>query len=180
MNNSKSSTESWIYQRLIRKSVRLSVVFFTVASIIFLISFLTAAAFECFKAIHLYWFSSSSDSNSLYESAGIEAIAFSLKAVEYILVAPLPYLFLLAIGNYVLKVGDLSQDSDTKDDLEAAQNLVVGVKTFATALLASIVAVDLTGSVLKSGELSLDVVLPYAIILAVLSLYLYILQMHSR
>lgn len=173
-----SSVEARLYNAVVRRVIRLSVLAFTLASTLFLLSFLGAAALECFKAVKLYWWANEASASGEYSSKGIEAIALSLKAVEYILVAPLPYLFLIAIGNYLLKVGDLSLNKESQQDLVVAQKLVAGVKSFATALLASIIAVDMTGAVLKSEYLDIFSVLPQIAILLVICLYLYVLEAH--
>lgn len=176
MIEGKDNVGALIYKKFLRVLVKYCLVIFTGLSVFFLISFLCAAAVECFNAIRLYWVGRGSYVQGAYESAGVEALALSLKAVEYILVAPLPYLFVLAIGNYLLKIGDVSPDESTQKELEVAQNMVTGVKSFATALLASIVAVDLTGAVLKIEPLAFEKVLPQTGILLVLCVYLFILE----
>jgi len=169
-----------VYNAFVRETISWTIFAFCGLALIFLVAFLAAAVWSAAKSVGIFWGFGAEIDTSLYKTKALASIAHALKAVELILVAPLPYLFASAIGHYLLKIGDKDGDHQEIEKWQFAQNTVIGVKTFATSLLASIIAVDLVGRVIEKATLEIFDVLPQVAILLTMIIFLYVLEKHGE
>src|SRR5262245_15757665 len=136
----------WIYRAVIRELVLWGSMLSLFINGLLMVGLLAASAWEgivaCLTFAHIV------PPPPGFSSADKAAIALGLKAVELVLLAPLGYVFVSALATFVQA---LVEQKD--DDWTGAFRVIVGVKSLATSLLISIVAVDFIGKILEGQTL---------------------------
>lgn len=134
-----------LYQNHLRPAVAWIAFGFSCFGVVLFAAFASIAIWESVNAVTTYLTAELNSSGSK-EHVSL-ALRDGIKAVEFMLLAPLSLLLSTAIGKYVVTI------SDGSANWKSAFGAVSGVKVFSASLLASIVAVDLVGSVLEKARL---------------------------
>lgn len=158
-----------MYENVVRELVLWALFLFSLANAVLMAGFLAAAAYEGVSA--LLTFVGYLPPRHGFSSTHEASMALALKSVEFVLIAPLGYVFVSALANFVLALVEGKGDAWSQ-----AFRAVVGVKALATSLLISIVAVDLVGKILEEKVLDLASSLIEGLVFAILVGYLIILE----
>lgn len=157
-----------VYLYLRRETLKWFIEFIQLANTILLVGFVIAGCLQIGLAVKQAL--SIGIGSAPTSSDIIDAMQIALKGVEFILLAPLSYVFLSALGHFVTELEE--EDGEWRDAFHA----VVGVKSLAISLITSLVAVELASKVLRDAELPLEKTLLQCLFLALLIVLLFVLD----
>lgn len=162
---------NWTYDVLIREVVLSGSVLAMLASALVMVGFFCLAAAEGIIACATFLGLMPLPAGFL--SASTASMDLGLKAVELALLAPLGYVFVSALTNFVQALVEPGEDDEKWAD---ALRIVVGVKSLATSLLISIAAADFVGKILQERPFDIANTLIEVLIVVVLIGYLIVLE----
>jgi hypothetical protein len=160
----------WTYDVLIREVVLWGSVLAMFTSALVMVGFFFLAAAE--GVIACATFIGLRPLPAGFSSASTASMALGLKAVELALLAPLGYVFVSALTNFVQALVEQEDDEKWADALR----IVVGVKSLATSLLISIAAADFVGKILQERSFDIVNTLIEVLIVVILIGYLIVLE----
>lgn len=166
---SGSGARNKIYVYVVREFILWITIAFELISALLFLGFISAGVWHAFSALSMFWMDQQGISSE-FKTGKVAAIVQGLQSVEIILLAPLSYVFISAIGNFVTKIGETGQR--WREALQA----LVAAKSLTTSLLASIIAVDLVGRILSGKKLVTEDILLECLIFVVLVGYLLFLE----
>jgi hypothetical protein len=167
----------WTYDVLIREVVLWGSVLAMFASALVMVVFFILAAAE--GIIACATFLGLKPLPDGFSSASTASMALGLKAVELALLAPLGYVFVSALTNFVQALVEQEEDETLVEQEEKwadALRVVVGVKSLATSLLISIAAADFVGKILQERSFDIANTLIEVLIVVILIGYLIVLE----
>lgn len=137
-----------VYRTIIREVVLWSLLAFALINALLMVWFFVAGIVEAGKGCAVFFHLIPPPREFI--SSEEAAMALGLKAIEFFLLAPLGYLFTSALAAFIQALVDKGGDSWT-----AALRALVGLKSLATSMLLSIIAVDFVSKVLTGSKLAL-------------------------
>jgi len=159
---------SRIYDEYVSELVLWSLFLFALTNWALMAGFLAAAAYEGAKALLIFFGYLPVPEG--FASTDKAAMELGLKSIELILLAPLGYVFVSALANFIVAL------VEGGDSWSQAFRAVIGVKALATSLLISIVAADFVGKILEEKALDLVSSLIEAMVFISLVGYLLVLE----
>ncbi len=161
--NTRTSGESVLYTMLNRFS-RWPMFLATVAACLTMVGLFAAGFFEFGRALAIF-FKVMAPHTTEYPPH-VLALKMSMRALEYLLLAPLPYLLMLSMVRYVesMAAGEIS----ARVRAELAE-----VKAFWVSLLIGILGATIVSKALADGKIGYETAISGGIVIALLSIYFY-------
>jgi hypothetical protein len=143
-------------------------VIFTACAALFMFCMLLIGCFEMARAVTEGIFHSMPGNKTLQH----DFLLTSLSALEIILVAPLPYLLVLALNRYIKALAYQERTDEFRREL-------LEFKAFEVALFIAIIAATSVSNILD-GTFDLKVAIPVSILIGILSAYYFIIEKACR
>lgn len=115
-------------------------------------------------------------------SSAADAIAMALKGLEFLFLAPLGFMVVVSVGQYLrAMVENNGTDATARDGPRAnAKAQLLTVKSFVVSLMIAVVATELVSRVLEPGELHTESAFAGTIVIVAFSLYLFVLEKFAK